>query len=59
MSPRNVDKSDKGVYSIHGVTASQYSVNTNPASYGSNDFLCKSSSKQTIGIVNKIQNNLQ
>lgn len=41
MSPRN-DQSDKGVYSIHGVTASQYSVNTNPSSYGSNDFLCKS-----------------
>lgn len=41
MNPRNVDKVDKGVYSIHGVTSSQYSVNTNPSSYGSNDFLCK------------------
>lgn len=42
MSPRNADK---GVYSIHGVTNSQYSVNTNPdtdpTSYGSNIFVCK------------------
>lgn len=32
---------DKGVYSIHGVTSSQQSVNTDPSSYGSNNFICK------------------
>lgn len=36
------DKGDKGEYSIHGVSTSQYSINTNPAAYGSNDFVCKS-----------------
>lgn len=50
-SAGSFNDSEKGVYSIHGVTGSQYSVNTDPTSYGSNDFAL--TTNRRISVINQ------